>query len=123
MAGFDIVENVAHHPGLAQVKVQVIRSLPQQPRLRLATGTFACKLGDATFGMVGAEVKTCQWHAMRLQHLLQMALDAAHVLQGEVSTGYARLVADHDNCVASFAKPARGFRRAWGQSDFRTIDV
>ena len=59
-SGFDIVENIAHHPRSREINTLLPRGFKQHARPGLAAFTDAAIRGDLSLGMVGAIVKAAQ---------------------------------------------------------------
>src|SRR5947208_13478484 len=63
VACLNIIENITNKPGTLQIKIEIIGSLQQHPRLRLAAITAYSKLCNYSIRMMGTIIYTIQLHS------------------------------------------------------------
>src|SRR5688572_11830062 len=121
--GLDVMQDVAHHPGLTHVDAQLATRLHEQARLRFPTETID-RIGlDNAVGSVRAIIKAPQRDARLLQTTFEIGAHYPNVGFPETSVSDAPLVRHDDEGKSRPLKQPQGREYIGIETKPRRVDV
>ncbi len=121
LARIHIGVGIAQHPGGAEVQADDTRSVEQHPRRRLATIARTGEPLDHPIGMVWAQARGIQAHALLRKQLDHALMYFKQLLQRSLPLGGRWLIGNTYEPIAGLNKLAESLRYAREQAHIRDL--
>jgi hypothetical protein len=121
-SGLDVAVGITHHPGCAEIDVELHRRVDQHARGRLATPARLPELWHRRLGMVETAPNRIENNSFVPQQIEHAPLDGEQLLEWDDALRGRRLVRDRDEQIARIAKAAESRGCAGNESNVVGIE-